>query len=80
MIAYATLNAFMAMVGVVLLADLIVGPILGRWLKRLAAEQVREIHTPSQLTHRQPGSISERSGKGDEAAFHNPTDATEVGR
>ncbi len=33
-------------------------------------EQIREIHTPSQLTHRQPGSISERSGKGDEAAFH----------
>lgn len=33
-------------------------------------EQVREIHTPSQLTHRQSSRISERSGKGDEAAFH----------
>jgi hypothetical protein len=41
-------------------------------------EQVREIHTPSQLTHRQPGSISERSGKGDEAAFHTTAITTEV--
>ena len=33
-------------------------------------QPIAPIHTPSQLTHRQPGSISERSGKGDEAAFH----------
>ncbi len=70
MSAGAIINMIMMMAGVVLLADLIVAPVLGRWLKRLRVDPVRKIHTPSQLTHRQPGSISERSGKGDEAAFH----------
>lgn len=67
----------MTALAVVFIADLPFGIWLGRAIKRL--QQISEVNTPSQLAHSQPGSISERAGKGD-GFDHEPNNATEVGQ